>query len=401
MKINKHEFTKYKPFYLLITYAVVLIFLILSLADILGFIQGILNLFYPLFIGLGIAFVLNIPLRKIENLLNRYGNKSKFITKHQRSISIWLTVIFTIAFLILIFSIITPQLIQSINMLINNSANYLNVIIDNLNYLIDFLNLDQFNIEIDPLTFNETINKLGLNLEQIASNLSNIFIGASSNILTNVISFGGALGNWIMGLMISLYLLASKEKFIRQSKKIIVAFCGYTTSTFIFKQFKQLNQLFNNFVSGQLLEACILGLLYFVILSIFKMPFAMLISVIIAITSIVPMFGAIIGMIFGSILILAVSPLIDILWFYIIFQVVQLFENNVIYPRVVGSSVGLPGVWVLLSIVICGALWGMFGMIIAVPITAFVYNAISQLTNYLLKKRKLYLDDALDVQKAE
>src|SRR5699024_1612745 len=143
---------------------------------------------------------------------------------------------------------------------------------------------------------------------------------------------------------------------------------------------QQANQTFSSFFSGQLLEACILALLYYISMTLFNMPYAMLISTVIGVTSIVPIFGAMIGMAFGCILIFAINPWMS-LFFMVFFQIVQQFENNLIYPRVVGKSVGLPGIWVLLSIVVCGGLWCLFGMLIAVPLTAVSYTLLSDWVN--------------------
>lgn len=233
------------------------------------------------------------------------------------------------------------------------------------------------------------MTSLGWTWESIAQNASTWAIGAGSSLLNNALAFTSGLANWFTGFMLSLYLLSSKEKFIRQFRKAIAAIFGYNISVSVFDLGKKSNRIFTSFISGQLVEACILGSIYFVALSLFKFPFVMLISCVIAITSIVPMFGAMFGMFFGCLLILAVNPIIDVVWFVILFQVIQAFEGNVIYPRVVGNSVGLPGVWVLLSIIVLGGIWGLFGMLIAVPFTALCYNIASEAVNILLQKRQL------------
>ena len=155
---------------------------------------------------------------------------------------------------------------------------------------------------------------------------------------------------------------------------------------------KKANDIFSGFIGGQLVEAVILGILCYIGMLLFKFPFPELISAIVAITSIVPMFGAMFGMAFGCLLILAINP-IQVILFIIYFQVLQQFEGNVIYPRVVGGSVGISGIYVLLSLVIFGGLFGLIGMIMAVPVTALIYALVSEFVNYRLLAKNLYVDE--------
>ncbi|MEA4874571.1 AI-2E family transporter [Anaerorhabdus sp.] len=387
--LNKEDFKKLKPAMLLITYAVFLIFGILAIPGFGLFLAKLFRLFMPLFYAIGIAFVLNIPMRIFEKLLKKWiPNKNWFYNKI-RGIAVVLTLIFAALVLYVLFSIIAPQIVSSLQLLLKNATNYITSILTNFNTVLEFFNLDKLNITLDNQSINEFVKQFNINWESIVKNMSNWAIGTGTSLINNVFAFTGELANWFTGFMLSLYLLSSKEKFIRQFRKLIAAIFGYKLSLRIFKIGTESNRIFNSFISGQLVEACILGCIYFVVLSLLNIPFAMLISCVIAITSIIPMFGAMFGMAFGCLLILAVRPLLDVVWFVIIFQAVQTFEGNVIYPRVVGNSVGLPGIWVLLSIIILGSIWGLFGMLIAVPFTAVCYNLLSEFVNYRLKKQQL------------
>ncbi|MEG0077234.1 AI-2E family transporter [Anaerorhabdus sp.] len=389
MNINKEEIKKIKPYLILVTYAILLVFAILYIPNFLSLLRRVIHLFMPLLYAIGIAFVLNIPMKIFEKYLKKFIPEKNWFYNKIRGISVTLTIIFAVLVLYILTSIIAPQIISSLQLLLTNGTNYIMSILNNFNKVLEFFNLEQLNVSLDSNSINAFITQMGWNWETIVKNMGDWAIGTGTSLINNALAFTTELANWFTGFMLSLYLLASKEKFIRQFRKIVVSIFGYKWSLRIFTVGAKSNRIFNSFISGQLVEACILGTIYFIVLNLLNFPFAMLISCVIAITSIVPMFGAMFGMAFGCLLILAVRPLVDIVWFIIVFQAVQTFEGNVIYPRVVGNSVGLPGIWVLLSIIVLGSIWGLFGMLIAVPFTALTYNLLSELVNYRLQNQKL------------
>lgn len=386
---SKEEIKKAKPAILCITYAAILFFIITAIPSLNSSFHRLLSLFTPLFYAIGIAFVLNIPMRNFEKLLKRWiPEKSKF-AKRIRGLAVILTLIFAATLAYILFTIITPQIIISLHLLFKNGANYFNQLLTNFNTILEFFNMEQLDVNFDTQNLDAFLMQFNLSWDVLVKNVSNWAIGTGTGLINNLFAFTSGLATWFTGFMLSLYLLSNKEKYIRQFKKLIVAIFGYNISTELFRVGARSNRIFNRFISGQLVEACILGSIYFVVLTLLNIPFAMLISCVIAIMSIIPMFGAMFGMAFGCVLILAVRPIIDVIWFVVIFQVVQTFEGNLIYPRVVGNSVGLPGIWVLLSIIICGSLWGLFGMLIAVPFTALCYSLLSDFINYRLKKQQV------------
>ncbi|MFV0479337.1 MAG: AI-2E family transporter [Anaerorhabdus sp.] len=388
MKLTKEELASLKPKLILITFFVILVFAALLLPQVVQGTFNFLNLFTPLFYAVGIAFVLNIPMSIIERNLKRLIPEKNFFYNKIRALSIFFTLIFAFALIYIFIAIIAPQLIGSVQLLFTNAGNYLVSIVKNINNFLEYLHVES-RISIDQKSINAFIESQGLSWDQIIQNTSTWMMGASTSIINNALAFTSELMTWFTGFMLSLYLLSNKETFIHQFRKLILAVTGYKASLIIFEWGTKANYIFSRFISGQLLEACILGTIYFVVLTLLNFPFAMLIACIIAVSSIVPMFGAMFGMAFGCLLILAVRPFIDIIWFIIVFQIVQTFEGNLIYPRVVGKSVGLPGLWVLLSLIIFGALWGLFGMLIAVPFTALIYKMVCEIGNYILKKRKI------------
>lgn len=390
MNFNKNDMNQLKPWFIVVTYAILLIALMFVFPSLLSWFFKFIMLFTPLFYGIGIAFVLNIPMSLIEGLFERHlANKNGFFYKKIRGISIFITLILTAMIFFIFVTIITPQLVSSAQLLFNNAGRYIVSIVDNINAMLAYFKFESFEISLNQATINNFVQSQGLTWEQIFQNAGLWAIGTGSDIVNNALAFTSGLMTWFTGFMLSLYLLSSKETFLYQARKIILAIFGYKNSMTIFEWGAKANYIFNRFVSGQLLEACILGTIYFVVLTLLNFPFAMLISCIIAVTSIVPMFGAMFGMAVGCLLILAVKPFGDTILFIIVFQLVQTFEGNVIYPRVVGKSVGLPGPWVLLSLIILGALWGLLGMLIAVPFTALMYRLTCEIVNYILKIRKI------------
>ncbi|MFV0379832.1 MAG: AI-2E family transporter [Anaerorhabdus sp.] len=388
MKFNKKDLINLKPWLILATYCIVLIAIVFAIPNFINSTMKFLKLFTPLFYGLGIAFVLNIPMAKIEKFLKNNISEKIFIYKRIRSISVLLTLVLTFVLFYVFITIITPQLISSLYLLLSNAGTYITSIVDNINNMLDYINLE-YDVTIDQSAINSFLYSQGYTLEKLISNTGSWALGTGTSIINNTLAFTSELMTWFTAFMLSLYLLAKKEIFIYQFKKVVYAIFGFKISTTIIEWGNKTNYIFGRFVTGQLLEACILGTIYFVVLTLLNFPFAMLISCIIAVTSIVPMFGAMFGMAVGCLLILAVRPLIDTFFFILVFQAVQTFEGNLIYPRVVGKSVGLPGIWVLLSLIILGSLWGLFGMLIAVPFTAVVYKILVEIINFVLKKRKI------------
>lgn len=405
--ISKEMLHKLKPWILLSTYIVVLCFIALHVPDIFNFLNKMIKLLYPLFYALIIAFILNQPLKAIEKLLQKMAislRKTFPILKGKptkngeerpiktRGLAILITLILAIAILTVLSSIIFPQLIASIGMLLNNIVVYTENIVNTVNGWLTSLHLEELEWNLDAARIQTFIDQMTSNIDKIFKTATDWVGGAGMTVVSNISGFTMSLANWFMGFMLSLYLLSSKEKFCRQVKKLIGALLPLELANRILVIGRRSNQTFSSFISGQLLEACILALLFYVGMTLLNMPYALLISSVIGVTSIVPMFGAMLGMVFGCVLIFAINPLTSF-WFVIFFQCLQQFEGNVIYPRVVGNSVGLPGIWVLLSIVVFGGMWGLFGMLIAVPGTAVLYTLLSEFVNTTLKKKKTSFDE--------
>ena len=191
---------------------------------------------------------------------------------------------------------------------------------------------------------------------------------------------------FFFGFIIAIYILADKENLVRQAKKIIYAFFNTKISDEIIKIYKLTNITFTNFITGQCLDACLTGFEFFIILSIIKIPYALILGVLFAVTALIPYIGAFITLVVGAILV-AVSNPINAVWYVIVFFVLQQFDDNFTYPKIVGKSVGLPALWALVAVLIGGSIFGFIGMIISIPISSVLYTLLKEFVNYRLAKK--------------
>lgn len=387
--MRKNEiYQKIKPWMFLSTYIIVLLVILLNFSPVVSWMSSILRLFTSLFYGIGIAYVLNLPMKNIERILKRYLREGSFLYRKVRAISIALTLVLAIIVLVIIGSVVLPRLGDSLMQLVDNMSKYLSGFIGNINDILDYFHIDLQLKNTALKDFNS------LPWKDILSQAANILGTSAGGIMNNTIGFVSEFFLWFTGFMFSFYMLSSKEAFIRQMRKVIAAALGEKKAIYIFDCGARANRIFASFISGQLLEACILFVIYYISMRLLNFPFPELISALIAICSIVPVFGSMFAMSIGAIMMLSIDPM-KAVWFVIFYQLMQQFEDNVIYPRVVGNSVGLPGLWVLLSIFVFGDLFGVLGMIFAVPTTAFLYTMASDIVNHVLKKRHLRVDSEL------
>ena len=380
MKDLKEQLIKLKPWIILSTYIFMLILVIIKMDNIAYVFTRLTNLLRPLFYAIGIAYVLNIPMTKIENLIHNKVSSKNIIYKNSRGIAVFLSILLAISILVFLVLFITPQLVTSIASLINNIALFLEGLSHNINEILVFFNLDSQLINLNVDDFNKFINSLGINWESILLTAKEIMTNVSFNIVDFTVGFAQSLTTWFIGFLLSIYLMSSKESLIRQSRKLILFIIDVELSKKVFGVLTKTNKIFKLFIGGQLLEAIIIGALIYIMMILTNMPYSLLISMIVAVMALVPVFGAMFAMAVGFILILSVN-ILQAISFVVLFQLIQLFENNVIYPRVVGNSVGLPAIWTLLSIMVFGGLLGVLGMLLAVPLTASIYSLLSSLIN--------------------
>lgn len=395
MKYKFHDekvLHRIKPWVYLSTYILLLAFFLMHVQDVVNGFDFVLSLFRSLLYAIVFAYVLNLPMKKIESFIIRHTKETSLLRKRKRMVSMFL--IFLIAFLLLIIigSIILPSIIGSLISLMQNLSSFFTDIVKNIDEILKYFHID-YRIE----DIQQVEQFIQMPWEKIVSNAIAFLSGSASGILSSASNFISSFAVGFTGFMFSLYLLSGKENFIRQLRKVTAAFCGYDASLIVFQYASRVNRIFSSFIGGQLTEACILWVLYYVCMRLFQFPYPELICTLIAVCSLVPVFGSMFAMSVGAVMMLSHDPLQSI-WFIVFYQVISYFEDNVIYPRVVGNSVGLPGLWVLLSIFVFGDLWGVFGMVMAVPTTACLYVFFAEFINNRLRKKRLRIENDTLVQ---
>lgn len=340
---------------------------------------GVINTGYkvlePFILGGVIAFVLNILVNKIEKYLNKWIKNRRF--KLVRFISIILSLLIFILVIVFTAFLLIPELIENIQMLMGSVPGLMG---DAQNSILNLL--DKY-----PDIQNE-ISKMFAesgNVSTIISNVLNYFI-------TGAIGFIGSLVSSFItiftAIIFAIYMLAQKEYLIRGTKKVLYSLLNKKRADKLVEIGTLANKTFSKFISGQCLEAIILGGLMFIAFTISGFPYALMLAVLTAITSLIPIFGALIAMVIGAILIGIGDPVQAII-FVIVFQVVQQIEGNFIYPRVVGASVGLSPLWTLLAITVGGNLFGIPGILLGLPVASVLYALIKELVNGRLKNKAI------------
>ena len=336
------------------------------------------NLFAPFVAGAGIAFVFNVPMRAIERQLDGIRR-----TGLRRGLAIVLTLFCLVLLVMFVFELLIPQirltvvsLSQSIPLFVEDTAAKLRVLMEEhpemSGWIQETLNLEKLDWSN---ILKETFSFLGDKVTTV--------MGSAVNVIGNVT---GAIVDGVIGIAFAVYCLARKEILARQGRRILYSVLPENVTDEIIRILRLTNATFSNFISGQCLEACILGCLFAVAMAILKMPYIPLVSVIIAVTALIPVVGAFVGCILGAFFILVDNPF-QALTFVAMFLVIQQLENNLIYPRVVGTSIGLPGMWVLVAVSVGGEIMGVGGMLVMIPLTSVLYTLAREFTDKRLAQR--------------
>ena len=334
----------------------------------------------PFIIGGALAYLLNFILRFYEDYILSHKAFKNLKKSGKRGLGILLTYITATIFTYLFIQFVLPQLVDSILGLVNNIPQYLNDLTKVTNEIFDDLNLQPEYISLITDKFGEAITYIITLISNLVPVIGNFIVDATSSIL-----------NIIIGIIISIYILIDKEKFMALGKKIVYALCSEEKAKFILRLATQSNMTFSRFIGGKILDSFIIGLLTFVILTIFKMPYILLISVIVGVTNIIPFFGPFIGGIPAAIIILFVSP-IQALWFVVIIIVIQQIDGNIIGPKILGDSIGISAFWILFSLLVAAKFMGFVGMIIGVPLFAIFYSIIKEIVEERLRKKGLPIE---------
>lgn len=381
------KYFKNKRYNAIVMYAVLLIIvcaLILvaifrfdGLVKILG---EIVKVLMPVILGIVIAFLLNPLMMIIEKFLYRFVfKKKKKRSKLVRTISLTITCILFIAFVSGLLYVIIPEIINSITTIFDNVS----VWADQISKWITELFKNNQNIQ------NILLEKLKEYTKDI-NNLITTFKPVLDNIQSGAIGVLSFIKNFLLGFIISIYLLASKENLFAQIKKIVIATNKKEKSEKIFSLSAQINRVFSGFLIGKIIDSLIIGIITFVVMTILDLPYIVMISVIVGVTNVIPFFGPFIGAIPSALLVLLSSgSLKEVIIFSIMILAIQQFDGNILGPAILGSSTGLPAVWVLISILIGGGLFGFTGMVLAVPTCAVIYDLTRTSIESKLAKKKL------------
>ena len=359
-----------KNIFIILSYTALLVLGVIYFESIFQYLGELLNIIQPFIIGFILAFIFNIPMKFFEKKL-AIQNKKK-----RRVVSAILSVLLILLVLLLVVMVVVPQVIENVRTLIDNlpsifaqAEKWLNYVFEEIRLLPDLLDkINEFKTRFDQ-TFISTLTAWAPN---IASGVSHI--------TTSVI-------NIFMGFVMAIYMIFSKDKLIRQVKKFAHALFNDEHYQYISEVVKLTGTTFENFLAGQLTESIIIGVLCYIGCMILDIPYASIAAIVIGFTNIIPYFGPIIGAVISSVLILFVSP-VKALIFLVFSTLLQQFESNLIYPHVVGNSVGLSALWVLFAVSVGGGLFGIPGMVFGLPTFSVIYELLRRWTNYRLEVKR-------------
>lgn len=378
---------------LIITFAVVLYTAAQNLAAIYGAVATVWNVFGVVITGLAMAFVLNVPLKLFENRVF-YGmseDRRPYVRKMRRPVSLVCALVVTLGVIVILIAVIMPQLTATVAEVASQLPDYINSVVQ---WLRDFLS--GFGITVDALEdfsvdWEQVFSDLTTYLKEGSANVLESAASAGSSVVSTVTDVGGSVISTVMntflGLIVAVYVLAQKERIGHFMKRCIDAFLPHRASSAISRIASMASETFSNFVAGQFTDSCILGVLCYICMRIFRFPYPEVISVVIGVTSLVPMVGSFIGEVIGALLILIVSP-IKALLFIVMVLAIQQVDGAFIYPRIVGKSVGLPGVAVFCAVIVGGNVAGVLGSLLGVPVCALLYALLREAVDARQNRRE-------------
>lgn len=373
----------------IIVFTLALIVLCFKISSVLDVIQSVLALLSPFLIGAAMAFIINVLMSFLEEklFLNKYLRDNKLAGRLRRPTSLLLAILIILGLIFVVIFIVVPELGNAVAKL---SYDIQRAVPQFQTWLEELLTKYPQVLEtVEPYLSAEPDWDMMLQsavdfLMNGGSNLLGDTVTAATQVAGTILS---SVSSFVISFIFACYILVQKEKLSRQCKGLLEAFLPEEIKRKILEIASLCYRIFSKFIAGQCLEACILGTMFFVILSVGKFSYALLISVVIAFFSLIPIFGAFIGCVVGAFLIFTQSP-VRALVFVIIFLIVQQIEGNLIYPRVVGGSIGLPAIWVLAAVSLGGSLMGIAGMLIFIPLTSVFYALLRQEVRRRLGKRK-------------
>lgn len=367
--IKVHDLTL-KNIFIILSYTALLVLGVIYFESIFQYLGELLNIIQPFIIGFILAFIFNIPMKLFEKKL-AIQNKKK-----RRVVSAILSVLLILLVLLLVVMVVVPQVIENVRTLIDNLPSIFAQAEKWLNYVFE-------EIRLSP----DLLDKINEFQTRFAQTFISTLTTWAPNIASGVSHITTSVINIFMGFVMAIYMIFSKDKLIRQVKKFAHALFNDQHYQYISEVVKLTGTTFENFLAGQLTESIIIGVLCYIGCMILDIPYASIAAIVIGFTNIIPYFGPIIGAVISSVLILFVSP-VKALIFLVFSTLLQQFESNLIYPHVVGNSVGLSALWVLFAVSVGGGLFGIPGMVFGLPTFSVIYELLRRWTNYRLEVKR-------------
>ena len=358
------KFKTRKDILFIISYVAIIIFALVNFDKIINVLGYVINVLSPFIIGALLAFVLNVLIKFIETKIFGKIKEGKVWKKIKRPLSITISLILVGLIIYFVMNLLIPQLRNSVSLFSETLPEYKEDVINKVSEYLD--------------NFTKVIT------DYIKGNSKDV-LSITTEVATSIISI---VSKGIISLVFAIYIIAQKETLKRQVDKLMKAYLKPRVSDKIADIATMSNKTFSNFVTGQCLEAIIFGALCFIGMLVLRLPYASTISVVIGFTALIPVFGSIIGTALGAFLILMISPVKAII-FVVFIIVLQQLEGNLIYPKVVGKSIGLPGMWVLFSVTIGASVAGIWGMLVATPLFSVLYSIFSKIINDRINKNKV------------
>ena len=389
MNLNKENMRKLRE---LILFTVIILIALWNYKLLFEWAGAAFRIILPFLLGGGIAFVLNIPMSFLEEKIfgNWHLKDKKIVKKLSRPVSLIMTLAIVIGVIVLVMFVVIPELTRTVVSLGRTIQTFIP-------------EAQEFLEEIftDNKEIGAWLAELNLDVDKLTDQAVSFFQNGAGDILNSTMSAIGSIVSgvttFVIAFVFSCYVLLQKEKLSVQVKKVVYAFFPERRCEWLFEVAGLASKAFSSFFTGQCVEALILGCMFFIVMSILNMPYTLLVSVLIAFTALIPIFGAFIGCFVGAFLILMVDPM-KMLVFVVTFLILQQIEGNLIYPKVVGSSVGLPSIWVLAAVSIGGSLMGIVGMLIFIPIVSVVYTLFKASVYKHLRKKRRDISDGKKVE---
>lgn len=386
MELNKENM---KKIMFLIVFTILVLAGFLNLGTVWKWIALFFHMIFPFILGGAIAFIINMPTRWIERVVfdrwkkeeNKKGKKSQIMKKIARPVSMILALLLILLVIAVVILVVVPQLGETVMKLSADIRSFMPKVQSAAIKL--FEDNPQIVEEISSVEFEwDSLMEKAVNLVKTGAGT---LLGSTFHVASSIVN---GTTNFFIGLVFAFYVVLQKEKLTTQVRKILYALLPEKLVEHMLQIFQLTNRTFSSFLTGQCLEAVILGTMFFVVMSILRFPYALLVGILIAFTALIPIFGAFIGCAVGTFLILMENPM-QALAFIALFLILQQIEGNLIYPHVVGSSVGLPSMWVLVAVTLGASLMGIVGMLIFIPLVSVVYTIFRGYVYKCLKEKKL------------